>query len=242
VKVLITPDVHERNVQLAKVLSPERLDSIDAAVFLGDWLDSFAPYDGGRVQSTIEFIMAGHQLNGIEHKGRLIPCDWIIGNHDAHYFFDHNGYGCSGYDPRKKEQVKRLIPPEVISRFKVFTHVGPYLVSHAGFHPTTLKLADFQLCQDAVKEALGGGYSPLFGAGYARGGNLPYGGPTWLDWSQEFENIPGKPQIVGHTYGKEVRTRGGDDAKAFRSWCIDTALKFVAIVDDNTGEVIIEEV
>ena len=42
---------------------------------------------------------------------------------------------------------------------------------------------------------------PLIGCGYARHGDAPVGGLTWLDWAEEFAPIPGIHQIVGHSKG-----------------------------------------
>jgi hypothetical protein len=83
------------------------------------------------------------------------------------------------------------------------------------------------------------------------------GGITWLDWTTEFQPVPGLHQIVGHTPGEFTRGRHldpdgaevkievrkatviedmpGAGRRPWRSlnWCLDTGLKQVAIVDDK---------
>ena len=73
---------------------------------------------------------------------------------------------------------------------------------------------------------------PLLRAGWVRGGDQAKGGCTWLDWDEEFEDIPGVPQIVGHTIGKEPRWKGA-------SLCLDTQLRHYAVIED--GKVTVKE-
>jgi hypothetical protein len=236
---LIVPDVHERLDRLAKALTPERASRVDEIIFLGDWFDTFDSFDRHRLLAVCHIIVRGVTMGGFElEDGTILPTKWLLGNHDCHYFFKHAAFQCSGYDPRKKEIIEEVIPPEVMREFMISTMVGPYLVSHAGYREETFK---YHADEDkALEWAHQGGFDALFGPGFARGGHQMWGGPTWLDWNDEFQHIPDLPQIVGHTQGKDIRTQG--DYERNSSWCIDTSLRHVALVDENNGAVTIEAV
>ena len=236
-KVAIIPDVHEKLDRLDNLV----LDDADHEIYLGDWFDSFAAFDEDRIRHTCDII------NNLAQREDVTL---LLGNHDVHYFFDNTGYTCSGYELRKKRIIKHLIPEETILKFKVFTRVGPYLVSHAGFCEGTLQYATDLVANEAIRTSLAGGYDALFGAGKARGGYQKFGGPTWLDFNYEFEHIDDIPQIVGHTQDKAVRAKGKTQAASkvdedgniivdvgLMSYCIDTGLRHWALVDDETGAI-----
>jgi len=266
-KVLVVPDVHERLDRLKAALSRERLSRVQRIVFLGDWFDTFDQFSEERLLWLCHFIMGAIHLGGVTEDledggSRVIPCDWLLGNHDCHYFFDHSGFMCSGYNVRRKNYVKHMMAPENIAQFKVFTRIGPYVVSHAGFAELTLPWANERTCAEAIQLAKEGQFHGIFAPGRARGGYQEVGGPTWLDWNHEFKHIDDFPQIVGHTMDSKhfaIRTKclvhkpndvcwGHSPANqkcnctTLKSWCLDTGLRHVAIVDDETGAVAIENV
>lgn len=242
-KTLIVPDIHERMERLGEALR-DRLPEADRVVFLGDWFDAFGLVALDRVRAACLFINAN--IDGLElgdaREGtqKIVPATFLFGNHDCHYFFSNRGFRCSGYNWDKQAVIDEAIDPLAVRKFRIFTRVGPYLVSHAGFHEATLQYARPEVEEQAIKDALNGGFDPLFGAGVARGGALRIGGPTWLDWNAEFEHIEGVPQIVGHTNGSAVRTKG--EGSQHKSWCLDAALHYVAWVDEETGKVTCEKV
>lgn len=257
---LIIPDIHERIDRLHKALDGH-IEKADRVVFLGDHFDAFGPRNLARLGEICRFIngnIDGYTIEdapGNDNTAKVLPATFLLGNHDCHYFFDHNGFKCSGYDPVKHQFISANIPGVIVEKFRIFTRVGPYLVSHAGFTEATLPYAKLEVEEEAIRTALAGGFDPIFGAGRARGGWLPVGGPTWLDWSAEFEHIDDMPQIVGHTQGKDVRTKGTTKAESkvdpngditvdlgLMSYCLDTALRNCAFVDEETGKVTIEEV
>lgn len=243
-KVLIVPDVHERLDRLAAALAG-RIEKVDRVVFLGDWFDAFGPVDLRRVGQVCGFLNGN--IDGLvieadpgdDSATVTVPATFLLGNHDCHYFFNHAGFICSGYEPRKKEVIEANIPQGIIEKFRIYTRVGPYLLSHAGFHEGNLHYTRPEVEAHQLQIARDGGFSELWGAGYARGGRQPIGGPTWLDWSAEFNHIDNLPQIVGHTNGKQVRTKGLNGQ--LQSWCLDTACHHVAIVDDETGAITVEQ-
>lgn len=211
------PDPHERLDKVREVLALVR--PTERVVFLGDWFDTFKPWDEDRVYSVCSFI-----TNNIDNPRYT----FLLGNHDVHYINDN--YACSGWNPKTLGIVRHAVSRETWLKFKVFTRVGKYTLSHAGFCPETVKYAEPNVCDDAVKKLVArDGIDPLFGAGKARGGPQWFGGPTWLDWNYEFDEIAGFPQIVGHTADKAPRQKG-------ESHCIDTHSKHYAmIVDDKVS-------
>ena len=237
-RTLIVPDVHERMSQLTRILS-QHLDQASRVVFLGDWFDTFAPYNIDRITAVCKFIVDSAEVLR-DMSGRGVPVTHLLGNHDCHYAFADQKFQCSGYAARTKMAVDALIPVDVWRKFHVFTKVGPYTVSHAGFCEHTLQYARPEIEREAIETALAGGFDLIFGAGHARGGWLPFGGPTWLDWDYEFSHIPDVPQIVGHTPHRKVQSKG--EKGQLQSWDLDTHSKHIAWVDEETGAVEVEAV
>src|SRR3990167_1512703 len=261
---LIIPDVHERFDRLMSALYP-RIERADRVVFLGDWFDAFGPVGLFKVGQMCGFINGNIDGVGVydgrfvdrsetdQPWDRIIPATFLLGNHDCHYFFRHSGFQCSGYNNLKKDVIDANVTQGIIEQFKISTQVCPYLVSHAGYTEQTLQYRTDAVEAEALKAAYAGKFDPLFGAGHARGGWQPVGGPTWLDWNQEFEHINDCPQIVGHTNGTNVRVKGPNTTHTqynkdgtvevhepgLQSYCLDTALHDIAWVEDD-GTVTIE--
>jgi hypothetical protein len=165
-----------------------------------------------------------------------------MGNHDIQYAFPLiRGLKCSGFAPEKQVSIDALIDRETWNKVLLHVRVGNFLLTHAGVHPTYANavtgLSDPQYMIDyeaAVFSALNGGQiHPLVMAGRSRGGMMPYGGLTWLDF-REFEPVPGVNQIVGHTHSRygEVRQKVHEDGSSI-NYCIDTGLKHVAVIENQ---------
>ena len=188
-KTLIIPDVHERYGQLLHI-EEHYFHKADRIVLLGDFWDTFHPMNE---QGLIATWLLGHIY---DPKFTVL---W--GNHDAHYAFNGPGFTCSGYNHHTKALLNKEFPEDAWRKFKLSTNVGKFVVSHAGFHPTTVSLMD--QANDAIERAFAGKFHPLWAAGYVVGGIEPIGGPTWLRW-HEMSRLD-FPQIVGHTPDKKVR-------------------------------------
>lgn len=218
-KTLIVPDVHEDISTLMRIES-RWMGDVDRVVMLGDFFDTFG---SSNVHEICEWIL--RHINDERFT-------WLFGNHDCHYVFDHPRFGCSGFKLHKRIIIHSMtmLRDGVWRKFKMWTEVPgvdgvPIVVSHAGFHPDTLQYKAPNIQEEALALAFSGEFHPLWNAGAARGGR-GRSGVTWLDWEQEFTPISGMPQIVGHTKGRKVRTKE-------ESYCIDTALNHVAIVEDG---------
>lgn len=212
---LIVPDIHERIAKLTTSIEP-LFDDVDHVIFLGDWFDTYSKVK--------------HQKEMCDFILKYLTDDrftFLMGNHDAHYRWTNHQFPCSGYSPTTARIVEKNLRPADWQRFKISTRVGPFLISHAGYHPDVLanRHAEPHACQIADS----GGFHQLFGPGRSRGGWLEFGGPTWLDFNWEFEDIPLQPQIVGHTF----QPTGPKASPNGESFCIDTGLKHLGYIDND---------
>lgn len=220
---LIIPDAHE-DVSTLEDIEKRFVPSVDRVVMLGDFFDTFHQH---RVTETCKWI-----LDHIDNP----KFTFLLGNHDCQYAFGSQGFRCSGFQQPTLEAVRMLIPREVWKKFHLFTRVGEYLCSHAGFVEQSLEYAKPEVEVRIIEEALSGKFPHLFEPGYSRGGSKPVGGPTWLDWKYEFTPVEGVPQIVGHTKGQGVRIKVSDSGEA--SYCLDTALGHVIATDGKDLEIL----
>lgn len=225
-KLLIIPDVHEDIEGVKRIF--DKFSDVPK-LWLGDFFDSFDSTEKS-TQATCKL------LNEILERGDLM----CIGNHDVHYMFSNAQLRSSGYSMERREIIHSNVDVDYWRRHALLFHVREgYYLSHAGFHPSWFPNrlnAEERLgylarkAVIAVDEAVNGKYPSLLHAGYARGGPHLVGGPTWMDWS-DFEEIPTMPQIVGHTKRAQVRQKG-------ESYCIDTQLKHVALIEDGKVEIV----
>lgn len=204
-KTLIVPDIHERTWALT-ALEP-KIETADRVVFLGDWFDTYQP-------KGLQGWVADWVLERL-HDDKFT---FLWGNHDTSYAFKHPDFNCSGYNPATKAILDHKFGKEDWQRFKVWTEVGPFVVSHAGFRPETVQFMN--QTETAIEEALAGKFHPLWEAGWTVGGTAEWGGPTWLRWWEMLpqgleEGGTAFPQVVGHTIGETVRQEGNNI-------CLDT--------------------
>jgi len=98
-----------------------------------------------------------------------------------------------------------------------------YILSHAGFHykhftPMISEIENvhrlYQQWENDKNSFYHKAWHWIWDVGSARGGVHDVGSPVWLDWNDEFTDIPGFPQIVGHTNDDVPRQTGN-------SYCID---------------------
>ena len=206
-KTLIIPDIHER-LHVLEALEP-KMASADRVVFLGDFWDTWEP---AGLQRDIALWL----------KPKLHDPKFTMlwGNHDTSYAFDHLAFRCSGYREDTKLILDHTFSEKDWMQFKVFTWVGPFVVSHAGFHPFTIDL--MAKAEEALESAFTGGYHELWGQM----------GPTWLRWWDMMKTDFN--QIVGHTPNEDIRAAAGN-------YCIDTHNAHIAWVDEDSGSITIEK-
>ena len=224
-RTLVIPDIHNDIDRADAIIAQETFDRV---VFLGDYFDDFGdtPMDSEDVAAWLK-----HQLM---EPNRVC----LLGNHDAAYAFKDRRFRCSGWTPQKQQAIDVIMKPKDWKKLHPACPVDDtYLLTHAGIHPHWLQnkettrdeVYDFILLRDYF--VFENGFDDLFGAGYSRGGSLPYGGITWLDYG-EFEDSPTFKQVFGHTKGHNIRkTKGG-------SYCLDTGLAHYAIIENDVVHVL----
>ena len=227
-RTLIIPDIHERVGKL-KLIEEKLFPEAGRIVMLGDFFDTFKYHNAKDAAVWVK-----------EHP----EVEKLWGNHDAHYAFKHPMFKCSGYSRDSQIIINSVLDLADWKQFKIYTKVGKYTVSHAGFHPALLSLMEPAAVDHALELAFSGGFHAMWAPGVISGGYAPFGGPTWLRWEQ-LEPIKDLPQIVGHTIDKDVRRKSWDDGDHLHSadissYCLDTALQHVMWVDEDTNAVEIE--
>lgn len=225
---LIISDVHEQIRRLVRILKKyEHL--VDRVVFLGDFPDTF----WGLTEETEEtFIWLKEALQNPKY-------DIVWGNHCLSYAYPSQMM-CSGYDKRKQILFNKHLKKsnECLNKVRLFQWVGKWLCSHAGIHPSLIhpvtgfgKEAVLHMEERALMNLQYGSFDPLFRVGECRGGEYKTGGVVWLDFDTEFKPVEGLSQIVGHTRGTKIRWEASTNSS---NYCIDTHLRHVAFVDENS--------
>lgn len=219
---LLIPDLHHRTEFADTIAARELAERI---VVLGDCLDDFhdGPLDAERT--------ARWMRRRLEDQWEL-----LLGNHDLPYGFWHEQHWCPGYSRPKAVAVKRQMTREFWRRTRLWTWVGPWLVSHAGLHPSFIPpVGTGRSTRDAldvlhaeVTDLLHRGEThPLLQAGRSRGFENPHGGVLWMDW-EELAPVDGLHQVVGHTPSPAVRLKGGPLS---HNVCLDVSATCYALVD-----------
>ena len=226
-KTLVLGDLHHHVGHADLILAAEA--PWTRAVFLGDFFDDFTdgPEHARATARWLERRMA---------DPRLV---FLWGNHDLPYAFPLNAaLWCPGFTRAKQEAVAEVLTPAHWERFRLCHREGPWLLSHAGFHPsvcpglgrgpggqTTVERACVAAL-DAIRDSpvwpiRGRPLPALLAWGRDRGGDVPVSGLTWLDWSR-LVPVPGVHQIVGHTPDAHaaLRARHGPAGTSF-NFCLD---------------------
>jgi hypothetical protein len=245
-KILVVPDIHENLEFLKYIFAVEKSASFDHIVLLGDYFDPHKVVNPceDRLQQMAGTLMGFKELFG----ERL---HMLCGNHDLPYYALRPV--CGGRSGKPNEMISQWLRNTTLERAEIINELWDeafwqslqgavlldgWLFSHAGVHPDWWPQdlgsteSRYQAFQKQWSTAFATIYdeveNPIFAAGLARGGLLPFGGPLWLDWNAEFEDVLEVPQIVGHTRCVKQTQKG-------RSFCIDLAQAAYAIVEN--GEV-----
>lgn len=232
VKTLVIPDLHHRTGWVDAVVTDERPDRI---VFLGDGPDARGKL--GRSHSAVDRMVAF-----MKHWLPRPEVVWLIGNHEAHYIFNHEGIRGSGWKHWRWKRYNEALGRHWWRRMQFAHWEQGWLLSHAGFRqglahpilgldPEWLAREDRQQFEAALLAP-----TPWTAIGDARSYHKTgaQGGVTWLDWDEEFEPIAGINQIVGHTAADEPRWKDTEDS---RNLCLDTHCRHYALIVDGVVEV-----
>ena len=239
-RCLIIPDIHQNYQYLESVLEREPLDGFTDVVFLGDFCDAKErEYRGPKALKQTLTIVA----DLIAEYGEKIEI--LLGNHDVLYYYMQDLGNTNPLDRAIVMDYYGMPDREILSvcsdpayrefwkRFRIATIKHNHLLTHAG---VTLKRWNTarkpEVNISALNRNLGrvndgeGEIRSFFRAGLTRGGDLPEGGPLWLDWNTEFKDELPLPQVVGHTAGSVWR-------RTERSFCLDALQSCYAILDSE---------
>lgn len=223
---IVIPDIHQQIDRLKSIIQTTDCQEAEEIIFLGDYFDSF-DYDFYTPE------MCDFLNKNIENE----KYTFLLGNHDVHYLSSVNQYMCSGWNFRKQSIIDTRLSKDFKKKVKPFKYEkisGEHvLFSHAGLHPSfapihfdeLLKTSPADYFQEQEEKIMDNfimnEYDHIFGAGKDRGGNLRYGGITWLDWSN-FVAIKNLNQIVGHSIRVEPQILNSENSVNIN---IDTNLK-----------------
>jgi DNA repair exonuclease SbcCD nuclease subunit len=232
-KTLIIPDVHEQWEVLQGIIEQPIYKEADEIVYTGDVLDS---YDGtvNDAERTAEIM-----LQQIEDP----RVHYLFGNHDIQYsIYSHHQMMCDNAKYWKFDRFPLELKPLWL-KAKLFHMSQGWLMSHAGIaseFADPLKIGSEEYYNTLTNQCFTRLKSKemhyLVAAGEARGGRKgQVGGVTWLDWNSEFTPIPGLNQIVGHTRGKEVRSKVTDNSK---NVCLDCSLTRLGLILDGNLKIV----
>lgn len=186
--ILVIGDLHGQ-IEIAQ----KALDSIYPVIFLGDFLDSFTRTVEDQI-NTLQLV-----LNAVAGGNARA----LMGNHEMSYMRPESR--CSGWNPITQSYVTHL-QNRMEMLLEDYIWCEGFLLTHAGVSQRLLNALETDL-----DTYLSTGHFDQVGS--LRGGRAPCGGLRWCDW-REFEPVEGVNQIVGHTRGRVIRTKGNN-------WCID---------------------
>ncbi len=225
-KTLIIGDRHNAVDHIEATIAKH--PDADSVVFTGDFFDNF--HDTPAIaENTARWLK--HSLQ----QSNRIHC---IGNHDLPYIpgVRLEEYNCPGFDVDKQKAINDILTPTDWAQLVGATVSQDILISHAGFTmqlfqyetgkttlPTAAVLAD--KANNELKKVMAGGISKYYQPG-DRMGYLRPGGIIWADWNDEFINIPGINQVVGHTPSFKIRANKNNGAV---SYCVDCAKQYVML-------------
>jgi hypothetical protein len=211
---------------------------------LGDYFDCFEKPDN-KTYFGIKEVCLWLNRTREELGDKAI---WLTGNHDVSYLASYikdnykvrknNFYLCAGYTISKASEINKNLDPEFVSGLELCCQANGYVVSHAGFHynhfqPFSSELDNvIRLYHEWENDKMcfyNQAYHWIGDAGRCRSGYCEVGSPVWLDFNHEFVDIPEMPQIVGHTCGPTIKTKGN-------SYCIDTYRSSYCILSSENDQ------
>jgi len=189
-------------------------DSIDMAIFMGDYVDSFDKKDNEILSNLKEII----QLKQ-DYPNNVIL---LLGNHDIAYI--RLDFRISGFRFSMMHDLHALFQDNK-DIFQIAYQQKNVLWTHAGVHKGwwrlfvnpiitgkkkerfSLYMADCKNVADYLNLMYSFNYEPLYLVSYLRGGTSTVGGPFWADRKEIYSKpLEGLHQVVGHTLVNEIKT------------------------------------
>ena len=231
-EILIIPDVHGRPFWR------KAIDSDLSVVFLGDYLD---PYPHEKITPE----QALKEFKDILEFAKMEPdrVTLLLGNHMLHYV------GLSPDTCRMDWDNRKEIYDLMKENECLFQHAlrwGNTLFTHAGVTEKWIEQANYKNNPETIAEQLNRNISftdehlmhphflyglssmgdPRGDIGFARGGEMPYGGPNWADITEMIKDSAFKDsliQIFGHTQLQETGSFYHQD----NFYCCDSRAIFI---------------
>lgn len=218
-------------------------EDFDHIVFLGDYFDCFPVPIRADPRTWVAALSELHHKLGSR-------ATWLVGNHDLPYLEVypktaeemeesslHINTPHPGFNPLIASMLAECDMEDFLFGLELCVQVDKYIVSHAGFHPKGLfpftypRASIKRLYRNWEEQKRHFHVFPDYwlnqvGPSRTKGGrsNYAYGSPVWLDWFDEFEDISGCPQIVGHAQVDPFwRGIPYEPLKKGKSLCIDLA-------------------
>lgn len=268
-RTLVISDIHENIGRAKKIIKSVPHDKL---VLTGDYFDNYdSPAKDAK--NTAKWLK-----EDILHNPNAIA---ILGNHDTSYIFNNGYFRCSGFSFERSQLINDVLNEDDRAKFVAYHIDQGYALSHAGLtnerwkeysakfieqSATETKLEFFDrvmkvISKEAIDAARSNTDTPLFAAGWDRGGIYRHGGINWVDWNS-LSPIKGINQIVGHTihrvpqvliqkvgggYTKqditeyyELRSKSSsfeDNYVLSISYDIDTHLNHYAVIEDGNVDI-----
>ena len=117
-KIISVGDVHGRPYW--RDIDPQKYDKI---VFTGDYVDSYK-YSNEEIFENLKKIIDLKK----EFPDKVVL---ILGNHDLHYMWDYESFGCSGFRAAMYHDLHDLFYDNK-HLFQIAFQIGNYIWTHAG--------------------------------------------------------------------------------------------------------------
>jgi hypothetical protein len=230
-KTIVISDLHNRVSWVEGYLASTTYDEV---IFLGDYFDNF--YD-----SLVDIKRAAEWLkNSLKQRNRI----HLWGNHDLWYAYPlAKGLHCSGNTREKQITIEGVLEADDWQHLRLCYFSQNFLFSHAGIHGSwalhPVKGFDYQyltqICEADLEYPKCGQTPRTLRAGWSRGGDLPVGGITWLDYDTEFFPIAGVHQVCGHTphYVPEFKLIPNKKYCTSFNVDLDTSNRHIGIIEDG---------
>lgn len=218
--LIVIPDIHQDFYFFNYIIEKHKDEDVKF-LCLGDYFDPREKGGNYKTNRFCEYLLEIYNSN--------LDITFLAGNHDIQYFEViekmkitkkkyvnfHVNYKCSDFSGNRAKKINSIFKNiSFFNDLNLFYRHGDFLFSHAGFHPYHVSFASsvekclplweyewFNFKKNISSKYYN--YNRVWNIGACRGGEDIYGSPLWLDFFDEFRNIDGVRQVVGHTSRNE---------------------------------------
>lgn len=209
-RVLVIPDIHGEDhwKQFINLVIGEN-PSVDKAVFLGDYLDSYTIDNGDMLRNFAELLKL--------KKENPDKVTLLYGNHE--YSYVDKEYRCSGFRAELAFDLQKMLSESkgiLQNAYQieniVFTHAG---IENSWFTAVFKGLTDCNVADQLNNPCDRTQLSALHHVGWIRGGINHVGGIFWCDRRELTEPLKGYIQVVGHTPVPKIQRYEWENSSVF---------------------------